>query len=114
MTTTKRYGNDSYWCFLEDGWCDREVAIWQGPEGSEKIIGRASDKYTAKVIINALLYYVDIEKKQDAFNDKEMKFLEFAAANFIEPYATMASNSILWNDKQTYNKLVNDFGKIYS
>jgi hypothetical protein len=109
----KRYGNDHFWCFIEDGWNGKEVAVWKGPEDTEEVIARAKDKYEAKTIVDALLNYVHIEDKTK-FGKKELAFLEFVASNCVEPYATMASNAILWNDRETYNKLKSDFPVIYS
>ena len=111
--STKKYGNDHFWCFIEDGWSGKEVAIWSGPEGKEEIIARARDKYEARKIIDALLNYVYIEDKTK-FGKKELAFLEFVQSNCVEPYATMASNAILWNDREAYEKLKSDFPTIYS
>lgn len=112
MNTTK-YGNDRYWCFVEDGWSGKEVAIWRGPENQEEIIARAANKYDAKTIIDALLQYTAVEDK-NKFSKKELAFLEFVASNCVEPYATMASNALMWNDWETYNKLKSEFPVIYS
>lgn len=108
-----RYGNDNYWCFIEDGWNGKEVAIWKGPQEHEEIIAHAKDKYEAKTIVDALLQHTSIEDK-NKFSKKELAFLEFVASNCVEPYATMASNAILWNDWTSYNKLKTDFPTIYS
>ena len=110
---TKKYGNERYWCFIEDGWNGKEVAVWCGPSENERVIARANDKYDAKKIVDALLHCQDVEDK-NMFGKKEIAFLEFVTANCIEPYATMASNAILWNDLEAYNKLKADFNLIYS
>lgn len=110
--SSKRYGNDHFWCFIEEGWNGKEVAVWKGPEGQEEIIARAKDKYEAKLIVDALLNYSNVEDKSK-FGKKEMAFLEFVITHCVEPYATMASNAILWNDRDTYNKLKTDFPTIY-
>lgn len=109
----KKYGNGNYWCFIEDGWNGKEVAIWRGPEGQEEIIARAKDKYEAKTIVDALLKHTEIEDKSK-FSKKEMVFLAFVESNCVEPYSTMASNAILWNDWETYKKLKDEFPVIYS
>lgn len=109
----KKYGNDKFWCFIEDGWDSKEVAIWKGPQDQEEVIARALNKYDAKTIVDALLHHTVIEDKTK-FGKKEICFLEFVMANCVEPYATMASNAMLWNDKETYNKLKSDFPVIYS
>lgn len=108
----KKYGNDHHWCFLPDGWNGKEVAIWEGPEGHEEIIARAKDKYVAKIIVDALLHHQNTEDATQ-LSKKEMVFLEFVAANCVEPYATMASNAILWRDKAAYNDLKIKFPQIY-
>lgn len=113
MNKDKKYGNDHYWAFIPEGWNNKEIAIWSGPEGNEEIIGRASNKYDAKHIVDALISYTESENR-DKFDKKEVAFLEFVCSNCPEPYSTMASNAILWNDKETYRKLVEDFSKIYS
>lgn len=112
MSST-RYGNDHFWCFLEDGWNGKEVAVWKGPENSEEVIARAKDKYEARTIVDALLNYVHIEDKTK-FGKKELAFLEFVCANCVEPYATMASNAILWKDREIYTKLKTNFSTIYT
>lgn len=109
----KKYGNDRYWAFIEDGWNEKEVAIWKGPEDQEEVIARAKNKYEAKAIIDALLSHSTVEDK-NKFGKKEMAFLEFVCSNCVEPYATMASNAILWNDWDVYNKLKSEFPVIYS
>ena len=107
-----KHGNSTYWCFIEDGWDGKEVAIWKGPEGREEIIARAKDKYEAKTIIDALLHHSDIEDSSKLTN-RELAFLEFCVSNCVEPYATMASNAILWNDKSVFDDLKNKFSTIY-
>jgi hypothetical protein len=110
---TKQYGNSHYWCFLEDGWSGKEVAIWKGPEGQEEIIARAKDKYEAKTIVDALLKHVNVEDTS-GLTKKELAFLEFVCTNCVEPYATMASNAILWQDHQVFEELKTKFPTIYS
>ena len=63
MSSAKKYGNDNYWCFIEDGWDGKAVAIWKGPSEKEEVIARAIDKYEAKAIVDALLNYVHVEDK---------------------------------------------------
>ena len=113
MKNSKKYGNDKYWCFVEDLPNRMEVAIWKGSDGlsQEYIMARASDKYEAKAIIDALLSYSPKEEKN--FGEKELAFLEFVCSQCREPYATMASNAILWTDREVYNRLKNDFPNIY-
>lgn len=109
----KKHGNDHYWCFLPEGYNGKEIAIWKGPEGSEEIIARAKDKYEAKTIVDALLKYTNVEDNTQ-LTKKELAFLEFVWSNCVEPYATMASNAILWNDKTAYEDLKTKFPTIYS
>lgn len=111
--TSKKYGNDNYWCFLEDGWSTREIAIWRGPKEHEEIVARTPNKYDAKLIVDSLIQFRSSDDK-DKFSKKEMALLEFIAANCMEPYSTMASNAILWNDWDAYNKLKSEFNQIYS
>lgn len=107
----KKYGNDHYWFFLETGYSHKEVAIWRGPEGEETIIARATDKYEAQAIVDALLNVKNSGEKK--FGKKELAFLEFVESNCPEPYSTMAGNAIMWNDFDSYNKLKSDFNLIY-
>jgi hypothetical protein len=107
---SKKYGNSVYWCFIEEGWSGKEVAIWKGPEGAEEIIARAKDKYEAKTIVDALLHHVSTDT---GLSNKELAFLEFVTAQCVEPYATMASNAILWKDKAAYDNLKQKFAEIY-
>jgi hypothetical protein len=109
----KKYGNDYFWTFIEDGWNGKEVAIWKGPEDTAEVIARAKDKYEAKTIVDALLNYIHLEDKTKLSN-KELAFLEFVTVNCVEPYSTIASNAIIWNDREAYNKLKSEFSVIYS
>ena len=111
--SSKRYGNERFWCFIEDGWDSKETAIWRGPDGHEEIIARAFDKYEAKGIVDALLALSN-SSQGVSLNKKSLVFLEFVKANCPEPYSTMAANAILWNDQETYKKLLSDFPVIYS
>jgi hypothetical protein len=110
---SKRYGNENYWCFLEDAWDGKNIAIWRRLAEQEEIIAYAIDKYDARLIVDALLNYTYVEDKTK-FGKKELAFLDFARAHFVEPYATMAANAILWNDRGVYEKLKTDFSTIYS
>lgn len=109
---SNKYGNDHYWCFLDDVSVTKEIAIWKGPSDSEEIIARASGKYDARIIIDALLNYVNVEDKK--FGKRELVFLEFGVSHFPEPYSTMATNAIIWNDREIYEKLKSEFSKIYN
>jgi hypothetical protein len=109
----KKYGNDKFWCYIEDKWDGKEVAIWKGPEDQEEVIARAVNKYEAKSIVDALLSYASTEDTSK-FSNKELAFLEFVMAHCVEPYSTMASNAVLWNDWDVYKKLKSDFNVIYS
>jgi hypothetical protein len=111
MGAEKKYGNDNYWCFIPEGWSGKEVAIWKGPEGQEEIIARAKDKYEAKNIVDALLNHANTDT--GGLSTKELAFLEFVTAHCVEPYATMASNAILWNDHAEFEDLKNKFPQIY-
>ncbi len=109
----KKYGNSNYWCFVGEVWDGKEIAIWKSENSGETIIARAANKFEAKNIIDALLNHKVIEE-QGKLGQKEMAFLEFLAANAVEPYSTMASNAIMWKDIEAYNKLKSDFAVIYS
>ena len=111
MIAEKKYGNDNYWCFIPEGWSGKEVAIWKGPEGGEEIIARAKDKYEARNIVDALLKHANTDT--GGLSNKELAFLEFVTAHCTEPYATMASNAILWKDHTAYEDLKNKFPQIY-
>lgn len=110
---SEKYGNYNYWCFLEDNFNEREIAIWKAINNNPYIIARAIDKYEAKLIVDALLVFKNTN--QGIILDKKaLAFLEFVKATCPEPYATMAANAILWNDKETYKKLLSDFAVVYS
>jgi hypothetical protein len=108
-----RYGNDNYWCFIEEGWNNKEIAIWKGPENQEEIIAKAPDKYAARQIVDALLAFKNVTQGL-VLDKKELTFLEFVKSTCPEPYATMAANAIMWNDKEVYKKLLSEFNVIYS
>jgi hypothetical protein len=109
---SKKYGNDNYWCYIEEGWSGKEVAIWKGPEGDEQIIARAKDKYEARNIVDALINFK--VTGDGGLSTKELAFLEFVSAHCVEPYATMASNAILWRDHTAYADLRDKFPQIYA
>ena len=109
----KKYGNEKYWCFIEDKWDGKQVAIWKGPEDQEEVIAHAVNKYEAKSIVDALLSH-SVSENKNKFSTKELAFLEFVMAHCVEPYSTMASNAVLWDDWETYNKLKTDFPTIYA
>ena len=111
MNNTTKYGNSTIWCFIEDKWSGKEVAIWRGQEGSEEIFCRAKDKYEARNIVDALLKHANTES--EGLSKKELAFLEFVTAHCVEPYATMASNAILWKDHAAFEDLKNKFPQIY-
>ena len=108
----KHYGSDDYWCFIEEGWDGKEIAIWKGPPNNEEIIARATDKYEAQLIVDALIANIN-ETNGGKLGKKELAFLDFVKAYCAEPYATMAANAILWNDRDAYSKLKFDFPMIY-
>jgi len=112
--TTNKYGNDFCWCFIEDKLLDnKEVAIWRDNKtGDPYIICRAIDKYEAKKIVDALLAFNNTTKGM-VLDKKEIIFLEFVKSTCKEPYATMASNAILWDDREAYKKLLSDFSVLY-
>ncbi len=57
----------------------------------------------------------NIKKIEDpGLSKTEMAFLEFVSAHCVEPYATMASNAILWRDRKAYQGLKNKFPQYYS
>lgn len=111
MNVIRKHGNENYWCELEDGWFGK-VDIWKGPEDHKQIIARAKDKYEARNIIDALINHKKTEEA--GLSTKELAFLEFVAAHCVEPYATMASNAILWRDHAAFQDLKNRFAQIYS
>lgn len=112
MSETK-YGNENCWCFVDDGWSGKEVAIWKRVSNQEEIIARATDKYEAKRIVDALLAFENTNGGM-ILDKKALAFLEFVRANCPEPYSTMATNAIMWNDMETYKKLLSDFPVLYS
>lgn len=113
MTQTHKYGNERYWAFLEELPNMKEIAIWNKDGNYDSIIARVPSKYEAKLIVDALISFMNTSS-QDILNKKELLFLDFVKANCPEPYSTMAANAILWNDKAAYNKLRMDFPVIYS
>lgn len=109
---SEKYGNNHFWCFIEENWNGKEVAIWSAENHEEFIIARASDNYEAKRLIDALINYTPI--KPDRLNKKQLAFLEFVCYNCQEPYSTMAGNAIMWNDVDAYKNLIEKFYMIYS
>jgi hypothetical protein len=111
MGVEKKYGSDDYWGFLPAGWDGKEVAIWKNNVNGGEVVARAKDKYEARTIIDALIKHGAAEP--EGLSNKELAFLEFVCAHCVEPYATMASNAILWKDHTTYIDLRDKFPQIY-
>lgn len=109
-----KYGNDVFWCFPDDVPIGRSVAIWKRTSEREEIIAHGDDFYEAKFIVDALIFYHNNNPQFGLLKKKELAFLDFLKAHAPEPYATMASNTIMWNDRETYNKLLADFPVLYS
>lgn len=118
MNNEQRYGNDQYWTYIHDVIEKKEYIIWEKcpivdkESGIPVQIAVAKSKYDAKRIVDALLAYTNTTT--GLLGKKELAFLDFVKANCHEPYSTMATNAILWNDKNVYNKLRTDFPVIYS
>lgn len=113
MSDTIKYGNDYCWCFIENNLSPREIAIWKYIGNDTYVVARAIDKYEAKQIVDALLA-LNNSTQGITLDKKALFFLEFVKSRCPEPYATMAANAILWNDQETYKKLLFDFPVIYS
>lgn len=108
-----KYGNDKYWCFLDDNVTEKEIAIWCGERGDPYILARAIDKYEAKLLVDALLALSNTTVGE-GLPKKALIFLDFIKSNCPEPYATMANNAIMWRDNDAYKKLLSEFPVIYS
>ncbi len=114
VDTNKKYGNEEFWCILNKSTdCNKEVTIWRMIDTAEIFIATAIDNFEAKFIIDALINYIPPEDK-NKFTKKEIVFLEFGVAHFKEPYKTMASNAIIWNDREMYGRLIEKFAKFYA
>jgi hypothetical protein len=109
---SEKYGNDDCWVFLEPETNPGEIAVWRSIDGSPYIVCRAVDKWDAKYIVDAIIAFSNNTVK-GILVKKELVFLEFVKSKCPEPYATMAANALLWNDKDTYKKLLCDFPVIY-
>ena len=113
---SKRYGNDLFWCFTEEGWDNnRPIEIWQAIGlGHEEVMAYATDKYNAMQVVDALIVAENVN--EDAGNKlikKEIELLSFIEARCPEPYSTMATNAIMWNDRGVYKTLKAKFNEIY-
>lgn len=110
-----KHGNDNFWCFLEptDSIIKREIAIWKGPTGEAEIIARATDQYEAKRIVDALCSFKPSSDK-NTLDKKSVTFLNFVRSHCKEPYATRATNALMWEDKEEYQKLLEEFPVLYS
>ena len=114
MGTSKKYGNDSFWCF-DDEHGPTQIAIWKGiKDGECTVIASAHDKYEAHFIVDALIKYGNDSIHNFKLGKKELTFLEFVQHHCVEPYSTMAGNAILWNDFEAYKNLIEKFPVIYS
>jgi hypothetical protein len=112
MSSEYKHGNDLYWTFLEEIPSGREIGIYQKLGDEYFLLAKTFDKYSAMAIVNALIAYKP--DHQNTLSKKELAFLDFVKAYCPEPYSTMAMNAIMWNDKESYKKLRNDFPVIYS
>lgn len=112
---SKKYGNDNYWCFLEDWDSSKPIEIWHdiGSKQSE-VIAHATDRFNARQIVDSLITADNVnDGPEKKLTKKELVFLAFVESQCPEPWSTMASNAILWNEKDTYNNLKNKFNEIY-
>lgn len=113
---SKKYGNDHAWCFVEDGWDpNQSIEVWHSiGEGQEEVMAHATDRYNATAIVDALIISENVSASPaNKLSKKEIVFLQFVASNCLEPWCTMASNSIMWNDRPVYEKLKSKFPEIY-
>lgn len=114
---TKKYGNEHYWCFIEDNWDkSRPIEIWQSLDqgADEEVMAHATDRYNAQQIVDALITADKVNDDPDnKLSKKELVFLSFVESQCPEPWSTMAANGILWNDKDVYNNLKAKFSEIY-
>ena len=108
-----KYGNNDFWCILNNTINNDPVVIWKQTDSDEISIATAIDNFEAKYIVDALVNYIP-PKDKNTFTKKETVFLEFGVAHFTEPYKTMASNAIIWNDREVYNRLIAKFSKFYA
>jgi len=77
-------------------------------------MAHATDKYNAMRIVDALILENNTRgNSEKRLTKKETIFLEFVSSNCPEPWSTMASNAILWQDKETFNVLKAKFAEFY-
>jgi hypothetical protein len=111
-----QYGNSRAWCFLEDGWdTTRPIEIWHslGPD-QEEVMAHATDRYNAMKIVDALIVAENVKGEvKNQLTKHEVVFLDFVSSNCQEPWSTMASNAILFQDRDQYNTVKQKFGEIY-
>lgn len=113
---SKKYGNDKVWCFLEDGWeTTRPIEIWHAIGlGHEEVIAHGTDKYNAMMIVDALILAEKTNNEPDnKLTKRETVLLQFVASECSEPWATMATNAITWNDRDAFERLKAKFNEIY-
>jgi hypothetical protein len=113
---SKKYGNDIAWCFLEDGWeTTRLIEIWHPlGKGEEEVMAYASDKYNAMQIVDAILIADSVkDDPENKLTKRETLFLQFVSSNCPEPWATMADNAIMWNDREVFKNIKAKFNEIY-
>ena len=110
----KKYGNDFAWCYIEEPDTSGLIAIWKtlGP-GQEDVIGYASDKYNAQLLVDALISHENTISNDKQLTKREVTFLQFVSAHCPEPWATKANNAIMWNDREAFNLIKESFSKIY-
>lgn len=114
--STRKHGNDVAWCFLEDGWdSTKPIEIWRTlGQGQEEVIGYATDKYNAMMLVDALVTAEKVnDDPENKLNKHEVVFLSFVEDNCPEPWSTMAANGILWQDREAYKTLKTKFNEIY-
>ena len=113
---SKRYGNSLVWCFTEEGWDNnRSIEIWHAfGKDREEVMAYATDVYSAKQIVDALIVAENVsDDPGNKLIKKEIELLSFIEARCPEPYSTMATNAIMWNDRKGYKTLKAKFNEIY-
>lgn len=113
---SQKYGNDSVWTFIEEGYDSTKwIEVYhQIQDGEIEVLAHARDAHNARKIVDALITTENVKGNPDnKLTKREIVFLQFVASYGSEPFTTRANNAILFNDRTRYEEIKREFASFY-